>query len=253
MATETSSAGPVRVAKIAPRFGLRALLGAVVVVAVLVQLGKVYWPSVVRFVEARQYARLQAGEEAFVIKQRKQQEKDGSFSASIDKGRPVPDNFVILVRRGDVFGCFIPRKQGQKGESLEYDWYFRTDGQGRFAKGDLNVQSGHAFAGPYVSGGGLVRVKFGPFDFEWSGHGTGWGYLYYDEGAVNQSVAADHQRVCATNVKTVEYLDAREAQWLYKAYVEDAGVPGNKDCNAPVPRTPRKSPMPKSPAVPSGS
>ena len=41
---------------------------------------------------------------------------------------PIADGFVILVRKGDVFGAFIPQKQWEKQETAQFKWYFRTDG-----------------------------------------------------------------------------------------------------------------------------
>src|SRR4030095_2735188 len=93
----------------------------------------------------------------------------GGLSSSIDDGRGVPDDYVVLVRRGNTCGCFIPRKQMQRGESIEYDWYYREGGGGKFGPGEANVKSGHDFSGVYVSGSGqMLAVKFGPFDIEWA-------------------------------------------------------------------------------------
>jgi hypothetical protein len=169
----------------------------------------------------------------------------GIVSMAVDDMRPIPDDFVILVRRGNIFGCFIPRNQGKKGESLEYDWYFRTDGLGRFSPDDPQVQSGHSFAGPYPQVS-PVRIKFGPFEIDWSGT-MNWGYLYYnspifkvqkvtewsDETPIlvreMQQIKSDHLRICTTNVKSIKLLDARDARWIYIALPGEEGVPGNID------------------------
>jgi hypothetical protein len=95
---------------------------------------------------------------------------DSLQSFVIDEGPGVPDDFAILVRQANTFGCFIPRNQ--KGESVEYDWYYRTDGLGRFDTSDPKVQSGHGFAGPYVSGSGqsvmITLAHSGSLVGQWS-------------------------------------------------------------------------------------
>jgi hypothetical protein len=220
-----------------PRFRLRTLLLAVLVVAVLIRVGLWGWPRYVLYRQGREYAELQATKQAFVESLRMRRSSNLP-SASLDDSRPVPDGFIILVRRGDTFGCFIPRNQGAKGESLEYDWYYRSDGKGSLNPDDPNVHSGHAFAGPYVLGAGLVRVTFGPFDMELSGSDPGWGYVYYqhrnsakksDGTRDYETLSDDHLRFCSTDAKSVVLVDARDARWIYRAYNGDEGVPGNVD------------------------
>jgi hypothetical protein len=231
-----------RLLALVPRFGLRTLFVAVFVIAALVEIGLVTWPKLVRYFESRQYAALQAGKQPFVLEQRRRQAADGSHSSTVDDGRPIPDGFAVLVRQGDTFGCFIPRNQWKKGESLEYDWYYRSDGLGPFSTDDPNVQSGHSFAGPYVSGQGPVKVKFGPFDLEWSGNEPGWGYVYYCGDFSGNARAPDLTRICTTTYKTVRYLNARSAEWLYKANADDPGLRGDAD-----PAEPRFNPSDGSP------
>ena len=70
-----------------------------------------------------------------------------------------------------------------------------------------------------------MTVDFGPFSIPWSGHGPGWGFLYYDyrvDHGLEKVVA-----ICATDRKSVEYLDAQDGRWLYKAYPGHAGIPGD--------------------------
>jgi hypothetical protein len=223
--------------RLLPRFSLRALLLGVFVVAVLIQIGGFAWRKFIRYREAREYHVLQAPKSSMVEANLRAAANGSHKSSAIDYGRPIPDGFVILVRRGNLFGCFIPRKQHQRGESLEYDWYYRTDGLGRFDTDQSSVKHGHSFAGPYKPGSGqLVTIKFGPFAVEWSGHGPDWGFLYYDDDICVDPVPTDQLRICATNHKSVEFLDGKSNEWIYKAYLVDPGVPGNIDCNAPVAR-----------------
>ena len=209
-----------------PRFSLRALLTGVALAAVLVQLGQLGWHRFVRYCEGRQYASLQASKN-WPIESRE--------SFVIDEGRGTPDDFVILVRRGDTFGCFIPRNQFKKGESVEYEWYYRTDGLGRFSANDPQVQSGRGFAGPYISGSGQsLHITFGPFSIPWSGNGAGWGFVYFDYNPVPADRSApDVLRICSTDIKSLNLIDARDAHWLYKSHRGDPGLPGDKSAVPP--------------------
>lgn len=212
-----------------PRFGLRALFIAILVIAAIAQLAIVVRPRLIRFVEGRQHATLQKTRESLVLKWRNEHVRTGFPVDSVDNSRQVPDGFVILVRRGNTFGCFIPRNKRRKDESLEYDWYYRTDGIGKFSADDPDVHHEHSFAGPYRRGQGLVSVNFGPFKIEWSSDDQGWGWLYYDGYRGRETIAADDLRICSTDCKSIELIDARSAEWIYKAYVRDPGLAGNVD------------------------
>jgi hypothetical protein len=204
-----------------PRFSLRGLMIGAAVIAVLVEVGHLAWPRLLRYREGRQYASLQSTKQW--------QMSTGSFA--IDDGRGIPDGFVILVRRGNTFGCFIPRNQNKKGESVEYDWYFRTDGRGRFDPEDPQVNSGHSFAGPYVPGiGHSVVIEFGPFSIPWSGHAPGWGYVYYDYNPdPPDRTAPDVLRISSTDIKSLDLINARDRRWIYKSHRTDVGLRGNED------------------------
>jgi hypothetical protein len=204
-----------------PRYSLRTLLILIALSSLAVHFGPPLWQRYVRYTQARQYASLQAT---------KDWPPGSPKSFAIDDGRGIPDDFVILVRRGDTFGCFIPHNQCQKGESVEYEWFYRTDGGGRLTAHDEHVESGHGFAGPYVTGSGQsLSITFGPFSIPWSGHGKGWGFAYYDYNPVPRDRSApDVLRICSTKIKNPSLLDARDARWLYKSCREDAGLPGNQ-------------------------
>jgi hypothetical protein len=210
-----------------PRYSIRTLLVGVALAAVLVQFGPPCWRGFTRYREARQYATLQAAQKWPIA---------ALESFVIDEGRGVPDDFAILVRRGNTFGCFIPRKQFKKGESVEYDWYYRSDGLGQFSPSDPQVQSGHGFAGPYVSGSGQsLVITFGPFTVPWSGNGPGWGFIYFDYNPVPADRSApDVLRICSTDIKSLNLIDARDVRWTYKSHREDPGLPGNQDAKTPT-------------------
>jgi hypothetical protein len=207
---------------LAPRFSLRALLIAVALTAVLIPLGQVGWRRYIRYSEARQYATLQAAKKWPIA---------ALESFVIDEGRGVPDDFVILVRSGNTFGCFIPRNQFKKGESVEYDWYYRTDGVGRFSASDPQVKCGHGFSGVYVPGiGQSLTIKFGPFEIPWSGNGPGWGFIYFDYNPDPPDRSGpDVLRICSTDIKSLDLIDARDARWIYKSHRDDPGVRGDQE------------------------
>lgn len=211
------------------RFRLRTLLIAVALIAVLIPVTRYCWRQYVAYRDAHEYAALQATKLDFVEQQRKMREESDSTSYGIDEGRPIPDGFVVLVRKGDVFGCFVPIEQGVKGESLKYKWYYRTDGSGVLDPNSPAVESGESFVGPYQTGGESLYVTFGPFSVSWSGHGQGWGFLYYDYQALDEDRTTPTVAICATNQRVVDYLDARDSQWIYKRYPGDTGVAGDVD------------------------
>ncbi|WP_425395752.1 hypothetical protein [Aeoliella sp.] len=211
------------------RFRLRTLLVCVAVIAVLIPVSQYSWRRYVTYRDARDYAALQATKEDFVEQQRKMQAEQESVSFGIDDSRPIPDGFVVLVRKGDVFGCFVPLEQGVKGESLKYKWYYRTDGSGVLDPSSSAVETGESFVGPYQTGGESLKVAFGPFSMGWSGHEQGWGYLYYDPQSLDEDRTTPTVAICATDQRVVDYLDARDSRWIYKHHPDDAGVAGNVD------------------------
>jgi hypothetical protein len=218
---------PWRLRARVPRYSLRVLLVCVALTAVMVQLGQLGWRRVLLYREVRQYSTLQAAKKWPIASLQ---------SFVIDEGRGVPDDFAILVRQANTFGCFIPRNQFKKGESVEYDWYYRTDGLGRFDTSDPKVQSGHGFAGPYVSGSGQsVIITFGPFRIPWSGSGPGWEFIYFDYNPDPPDRSApDILRICSTAFKSLNLISARDARWTYKSHCNDPGLPGNQDVSMPA-------------------
>lgn len=222
------------------RFRLRTLLVLVAVIAVLIPVSQYSWRRYVAYRDAREYDALQATKEDLVQQQKEMREESGSTSYGIDDGRPIPDGFVVLVRQGDVFGCFIPLEQGFKGESLKYKWYYRTDGSGVLDPSYAAVESGESFAGPYRTGGDSVQVAFGPFSMNWSGNDPGWGFLYYDYQSLDEDRTTPTVAICATDQREVDYLDARDSQWIYKRHPGDTGVAGDVDLE-PAPAQDREA------------
>ncbi len=214
------------------RFSLRALLVAVALTAILIPLGQRAYRSYVHSRDAKAYALLQST---------KTWGPPSDQSFAIDHGRGVPNDYIILVRSGNTFGCFIPRNQYKQGESAEYDWFYRTDGLGTFDPADPHVKSGHDFTGVYVFGSGdTLRIKFGPFNIPWSGNGTDWGFVYYEYNPDPPDRSGPSVlRICSTDSKSVLLIDAREPHWLYKSHSDDPGLRGNEDANVKTTSVPR--------------
>ena len=70
-------------------------------------------------------------------------------------------------------------------------------------------------------------INFAEFNIGWSGNETGWGFIYYPYN-VKDRTAPDIIRICATDQKTLEYIDGRDAKWVYKGYPGDTGIRGNQ-------------------------
>src|SRR5687767_14814256 len=103
--------------RLAPRFSLRALLLVVIAIAIAIPAGQSLWRRHVLQQDALKHAAMLATKQDFIERQTAERigaapgEKSVSFA--IDDGRPIPDDFAVLVRKGNVFGCFIPRRQHQ--------------------------------------------------------------------------------------------------------------------------------------------
>ena len=106
--------------RFAPRFSLRTLMILVVVVAIAIPATREVWRRFVLSRDVADHSAMMATKADIIADQ---VARSSSKSFAIDQGRPIPDDFVVLVRKGNVFGCFVPRKQHRTTESLEYDWY----------------------------------------------------------------------------------------------------------------------------------
>jgi hypothetical protein len=136
--------------------------------------------------------------------------------------QPVYDGQVVLLRKGDAFGAFVPLKQsGHGGGTIEFEWYYRTDASGELDEGSPAVHSGRGI----VSGSSPDAV-FGPFTLQWSYSTAGWGWLYYDRGS-RETVQPDDLRICLTERRSLWGLDAASAHWTYKASRTDSGIAGD--------------------------
>ncbi len=136
------------------------------------------------------------------------------ISAAIET--PVSNGEIVLVKKGEAIGAFIPTKQTSSPERISYDWYFRTDGQGTFrAEEAEDYESGHVEADR--------KVGFGPFVIPWSFQSDGAGWLYYGK-SPDSPVEEDDIRICLTHERDLEQIDAFDHRWIFKGSLSDEGI-----------------------------
>jgi len=92
-------------------------------------------------------------------------------------------------------------------EKMEYDWWYRDDGKAVFDMDHPSVSAGHE---------GGSRVRFGPFDVDWSAHTSGSGWLYYSN-FPGARAGPEDPYMCVTGLHSLEGVDAADAKWIYGA------------------------------------
>ena len=115
---------------------------------------------------------------------------------------PIPDSIIILVRKDESVGAFIPTSQTIVPEQVTYEWLYRTDGKHGLSARDPAVKSGRATA---------TSITFGPFSIEWSGSDKGWGWVYYDD-------ADDPQQLCVTGRQSFIGLNPDDEKWDFRPH-----------------------------------
>jgi hypothetical protein len=88
----------------------------------------------------------------------------------------LEDGDVVLVRDNKSCGAFVVKSQNMQPERMEYDWYYRSDGNGMVFANDPAVSSGSGSSGTPWS---QINIHFGSFALRWSGRGRGFGWFYY--------------------------------------------------------------------------
>lgn len=158
-----------------------------------------------------------------------------SAARSGHMAEPVHLGEVVLLRKGSTLGAFIADEQGtdrtQGIRHVQYRWWYRTDGSGRFDEEDTNLHSGAGRAeGTIWLQNKPVKpkdvfVKFGPFKFEWSRAKDEWGWVYYDLEKYDDSP----NQFCFTDRTDVAGLDALDPQWRYRRSATDPGWTAEED------------------------
>lgn len=116
----------------------------------------------------------------------------------------VSDGVVVLVRHAGVYGAFILTQQQSKPVQARYQWWYRTDGHGRFDE-STNVLTGILDTG-IRENGMPVAIEFGPFVVPWSLSAPGMGWIYFN----------DETELCLTTNRSIQDLDATDPRWSYE-------------------------------------
>jgi hypothetical protein len=98
----------------------------------------------------------------------------GCRRGTLSSAHPVSlrDGTVVLVRDGSGYGAFVLRNQWPaSGETVDYEWFFRTSRSGSFNTNDAGVTHGVVT--------NATRITFASFNVSWSGSTKGFGWLYY--------------------------------------------------------------------------
>jgi len=136
--------------------------------------------------------------------------------------KPVAIGQVVLVRIGNTYGAFRPLtdlqvadpENGFATEKGKYEWRCRGDGGGVLDDTHPGVMSGTTTG---------AAVSFGPFHVAWSSAGPAGVWLYYRR-YPGEKIQNDDARICPTELKEFEGLDATATHWVYKASLSDTGV-----------------------------
>ncbi len=119
----------------------------------------------------------------------------------------VRDGDIVLLKQGEVYGAFILHDQQPTSTQIEYDWYYRTDGNGTFGSEDSDF---------FYAGKGVPdRIRFGPFVIGYSQASAGKGFIYYSRFPGGR-VRPDDLHICVTEERDIEQIDATDSRWLYK-------------------------------------
>jgi hypothetical protein len=96
---------------------------------------------------------------------------------------------------------------------MSFMWCFRSDGKGILDPKDPAITKGL---------GSGSRIRFGPFDVNWSSNSNGWGWIYYKH-FPGDSIAPTSPRICITDLRVLDNVDAADAKWTYKGSPSDPG------------------------------
>jgi hypothetical protein len=132
--------------------------------------------------------------------------KDARRGQSIGNEAPVADGHVVLLRRSNEVAAVILQNQRLTPEQLDFSWYYRADGKGKFPAGDSAVSSG------IVSN--ASKISFATFSVDWSINSNGMGWVYFSV-APTEFKAADYV-MCVTTETNVTSIDAIDSGWKYR-------------------------------------
>lgn len=118
----------------------------------------------------------------------------------------VEDGDVILVRNAQSCGAIIVSSQHIEPEKMDYEWRYRTDGDGMLFSDDPAVTSGSSTSGGPTS---EINMHVGPFDLQWSGGDKGFGWFYFPEDSAVEFHVMRGRRL--------RKVDVMSNQWRFKS------------------------------------
>jgi hypothetical protein len=190
-----------------PRFSLRTLLAVTALCATFLYLIILGWSSYRRHAE-----------DVSVMKMDERIKDRGERGSEV-----VRNGQVVLVQKGKALGAFVTEGYGVHNgkDVLQYRWYYRADGQGRFDAADANVFSGTSIA---TRGAptrdrriGDIFITFGPFEIKWGRvNKKHWGWVSYNREST--------MRLCITDESRLDRLNALDPAWRYKLTGYDRGA-----------------------------
>lgn len=133
----------------------------------------------------------------------------GCRRGALSSAHPVslPDGTVVLVKDATGYGAFVLRNQWPaNGETVDYEWFFRTNGTGRFSPGEDGLQQGVVT--------NAQGIRFGPFNVSWSGSTRGLGWLYYPLDQHGGGRAA--WQMCVTTETNASVIRPDDPKWKYR-------------------------------------
>ena len=143
-----------------------------------------------------------------VIRARKMEELNGMGSGAAFL---VEDGDLVLFRKRGTFGALVVTAQGMKPEKMDFEWYYREDGDGNLAIPNPGVFHGQGTAEMPTS---AANIRFGPFELQWSGGDDGFGWVYFP-----RSESADSAtEVCHVGRKRLDRIDAADPRWVFQTH-----------------------------------
>ena len=122
----------------------------------------------------------------------------------------IPDSTAIVFKKDDTIGvAIISNMRNTPNEGCDVQWFLRTDGALDFSPAALGLTTGTIKH--------TKRIKFGPFDTEWSVAGPGRGYVYFDDayytGVVVQPDLTNLSKVIRESILVRNLTGARIDFW----------------------------------------
>jgi hypothetical protein len=133
--------------------------------------------------------------------------KDARRGQSNGNETPVADGHIVLLRRSNEVAVVILQNQRLTPERMDFSWYYRADGKGKFPAGDPAVSSGTVT--------NASKISFATISVDWSINSNGMGWVYFSVGPTEFGKAADYV-MCVTAETNVTSIDAIDSRWKFR-------------------------------------